>query len=357
MFGSTVLDIAIGIVFIYLMLSLVVTAANELLAALIKARGNTLWRGICNLLPTGDPSATSSVGKKNFAQAVYDHPLVDGLAQSSRPSYIPSRVFALALLDTVAETTDGKIEVEALRPKIAALPDSLRKPLQLLLHEANGDLEQFKLHIEVWFNHAMDRVSGWYKRIVQYVLFGIAGLLTVLLNVDTVLLINHLSRDSALRASLVAQASQYTEAHPPAPAPTGKKGSVPPIEINGREDELQASIAALDALDLPIGWTNTPPMEKAVGLTPAVTSAVHELQLKEDRALPTDVFGGDHSLWAVLHQHFLGWLVTTLAISLGAPFWFDVLNRFVNIRASGKAPEERPKKPRAVPQPVAPGGS
>jgi hypothetical protein len=51
-----------------------------------------------------------------------------------------------------------------------------------------------------------------------------------------------------------------------------------------------------------------------------------------------------------------GWLITALAVSLGAPFWFDLLNKFINIRGAGKAPEERQKEPKAVPQPKGPGG-
>ena len=50
-----------------------------------------------------------------------------------------------------------------------------------------------------------------------------------------------------------------------------------------------------------------------------------------------------------------GWLLTAFAVSLGAPFWFDLLNRFINLRVSGKAPEEKPKKPKEVPQPMGPG--
>jgi hypothetical protein len=52
----------------------------------------------------------------------------------------------------------------------------------------------------------------------------------------------------------------------------------------------------------------------------------------------------------------LGWLITAFAVSLGAPFWFDLLNKFVNVRASGKAPEEEPKSPKEVPVPKEPGG-
>jgi hypothetical protein len=35
----------------------------------------------------------------------------------------------------------------------------------------------------------------------------------------------------------------------------------------------------------------------------------------------------------------LGWFVTGLALSLGAPFWFDLLGKFMNIRGAGPKPD------------------
>ena len=36
----------------------------------------------------------------------------------------------------------------------------------------------------------------------------------------------------------------------------------------------------------------------------------------------------------------MGWLITTLALYLGAPFWFEMINKFINLRGTGKKPEE-----------------
>jgi hypothetical protein len=57
---------------------------------------------------------------------------------------------------------------------------------------------------------------------------------------------------------------------------------------------------------------------------------------------------------ALFWTKILGILLTAIAASLGAPFWFDLLNRFVSIRSTGKAPEERPKGPKEVLQPESP---
>lgn len=339
MLGSAILEIAIEVVFVHLMVSLVVTAANELLTAVLKARGRTSWKGICNLVPTGDPQSQDPAAKKNFAQAVYDHPLIDGLSLTARLSYIPSRVFALVLLDVIVDDPQGKIELATLRAKINSLPEGLRKPLNVLLNESGDDLEQFKAHVEVWFNHAMDRVSGWYKRRVQFVIFGIAVVLTVVMNVDSLLFINRLSRDTSLRASLVAKASAFKQAADNLATATGD-------DIKNRETDFTAAMAQLRTLSLTIGWTTPAPKSGEAEIAPSTDS--HD----PERLLRDALHGTANSLGAVIARHLMGWLLTALAISLGAPFWFDVLNRFVNIRRSGKAPEEGLQRPKEVPRPT-----
>lgn len=320
MFNSGILDVAIGIVFVYLLVSLIVSAANELLAAIFKMRGRVLWQGIRNLLPTGE-------GKQNIAQQVYEHPLITGLSPSARPSYIPSRTFALALLDVISGSTGQIASRRQLPAKIDLLPANLRRSLHLLLSESQNDLECFKANVEVWFNDSMDRVSGVYKRKVHYALFFLGFVLSVALNVDTIVLANRLSRDSALRAALVSSAT--ATAHEPAPANAAGEGrSVPEAETN-----LAETIKDLDQLRLPIGWAGPDP-----DLTPHFATL--------------GFFGG---LGDAARRHFLGWLLTAFATTLGAPFWFDLLNRFINIRSAGKAPEEKPKDPKEVPLPVGPG--
>ena len=213
MFNSGILDVAIGIVFIYLLVSLIVTAVNELIAAIFKMRGRVLWQGLCTLLPSG-------TNKENMAEEVYRHPLIAGLSHDGRPSYIPSHTFALALLDVISGGTGHIAKPNQLQGKIDLLPANLRRSLNLLLHESKGDLEKFRMNIEAWFNDSMDRVSGVYKRKVQYALFFLAFLLAIFLNIDTIVLANRLSHDSALRAALVASATSAANQ----PAPQGGSG-------------------------------------------------------------------------------------------------------------------------------------
>jgi len=290
MLGLPVLDVAIGLVFIYLLLSLVVTAVSELLASWLKRRPATLWRGVVALL--GDEMA---------AKALYGHPLIKGLTGTGwfekyregvpfqkRPSYIPSRTFALALLDSVSPVIGaGGSSAEHLRSALmlrlsANGDDALARSVSVLLEDAGGNMDRLKQNLETWFNNAMDRVTGWYKRRTQYILVGLSFAVTIWMNVDTVVMAKALSMDASTRSALVTQAQNTLEKGTPT---------------------AQESIAILGGISLPMGWETETGNWK-------------------------DIFA----------RHFFGWLLTSLAISMGAPFWFDMLAKVVSIRSAGKPP-------------------
>jgi hypothetical protein len=365
-FGSEILDVAIGLIFIYLTLSLAVTAANEMLAAWFKRRAWMLRKGIINLLDT-----TADVDK------LFNHPLIRGLSQprgrwsnvpvlgwlfAEGPSYIPSRTFAIALLDQMFPVTNGQRTVPAPVPSMTPL----QYTLSVLYQEAKGNDEQFKANVEVWFNDSMERVSGWYKRRTHFISLVCAAVVTVGTNADTIVIARALWNDPALRQAVVARAEQYVQkesnreitpvtddAPPPPPLPPDQQAEV---DFADAEAALSASMEDLEALNLPIGWNVPGATQDATGLA--------AIRLVKDSA---DAWPGaiwppwDRAAWArwlaALDRHMLGWILTILAVSLGAPFWFDMLNRVVAIRSAGKAPEEAPKKPKEVPQPREPGAT
>ena len=296
MFGSTILDAAIGLVFVYLLVSLVISAANEVIAGIFKSRAKDLSKGIQQLLQ--EQSEDGLVAK------LYQHPLIHGLSgPKSKPSYIPSRTFALALLDLVAPaSTDAPRTLDEIRGGLANLPEPLQKTLTTLLEESQLDVERLKTNMEVWFNNGMERVGGWYKRKSQIIQLSLAFVLAGILNIDSV----HMARtlfavNSPLRESLVQSAKDFSKS-------------------GGTAKPLKEVTDALGSLALPIGWS-------------------------------------DFELGKRGPTFLLGWLITAFAVSLGAPFWFDLLNKFINVRAAGKAPEETPKDPKAVPQPKSPGNT
>lgn len=345
MFGSAILDVAVGMVFVYLLSSLIVTAINELIETAIKLRASHLAKGISKLLE--DPKKV---------EAFFDQPLVKGLSPNSwfakqprKPSYLPSRTFAATLLQLIAPAaTDRQRTITDVRAGIAALPDGqLKKALTVLLQEGEHKLEKFEEQIEVWFNSQMERVSGWYKRKVQVVTLAVALVLTLGMNLDSILLFKTLSNDSALRASLVAQAQELAKqpaagAGKAAPAGEGASPAQDPIA------NLDKRIRKVEGLGLPVGWIPRPDAGP-----PGADAGDDDLRQWPGWSL-TD--GGVRQKWGkALWAHSLGWLLTAFAISLGAPFWFDMLNKIVTIRSAGKAPEEAPKPPKEEPKPLGPG--
>ena len=164
----------------------------------------------------------------------------------------------------------------------------------------------------------MDRVSGWYKRYAQKWLLGLALGLAVICNVDTIHIIRVLSSNPKLLADTVSQAVNTTKAATP--------------QANGSA----ATAAAVEPAPTPI--------EDAIqSVSRLVNNANFAMSNLNNLSLP---IGWSKSQWQYLHDPghlvsaFLGWFLTGLAASLGAPFWFDTLQRFVTIRGNGRSPEE-----------------
>jgi hypothetical protein len=261
LFGSTTLEVAIGMVFVYLLLSLLCSAINEYIEATLNYRGKNLRKGIELLLndqgsgqqhltplsqflqrvgitaaipspdkkeATGDtvapppPSSTSTpsdpaAGKVNLVDALYSHGLIRGLYRDQRqrklPSYIPARTFALALWNLAGdslssgETTDLEKIKSVIREKVPHT--ELRQALITLIDEAGGDFDKARKNIEEWYNAAMDRVSGWYKRRVQIILLLLGFGMAIALNADSINIGKALFQNDALRRTTRSAAASW----------------------------------------------------------------------------------------------------------------------------------------------------
>jgi hypothetical protein len=315
MFNSTTLEVAIGMAFIYLLLSLFCTAFNEAIAAILGSRAKNLEKGIQSLFTDGLKSQAGDDGKGglapaiSLAEAIYDHGLVQSLYKSTAaekttgllsrlgtnlPSYIPSRTFSSALLDvlfpqTTATVGENQNNLAGMLSELEKLPDSKGKQaICTLVKQAGGDMAATRQAFEKWFDDGMERAAGWYKRKTQYVLFVIGLILAVGLNVDSIAIGRTLWISPALRSYTVAAAEQY---------------ATNPNKLTPTADDL----SKLESLSLPIGWNG-------------VSS------LKASRSSAAIVLSG--------------WFLTAIAMTLGAPFWFDLLNQIMVIRSTVK-PEEK----------------
>jgi hypothetical protein len=294
--NSTVLEWAIGIVFVYLLLAIICTTINEWVAGITRIRSATLSKAIKQLLddqPGSSPAGTSAT--ETFLQQFYAHPLMAGMMKPGKPladghpAYLQARTFATVVMDLATTDQPGSITFDQLESGINKLPSGdVKKSLLALIQNAAGDLNAAQKNIENWFNDTMERASGWYKHRAQIATVVVASLLTIATNADTVRIGHLLWTDGTLRSMMVEQSKKRPDASTP------------------------ANKSELESLTKLLGWSSD-----------------------------EWVKGGDWRAWPA---RLLGWFLTIAAISLGAPFWFDLLNKFMNLRNAGTKPESPPSK-------------
>ena len=299
------LDVAIGLAFVYFLLSTVCSAINEGIASVLGWRAKTLEAAIGRLL--GHREWEQQGKRRHLASELFDHWRIKALVQDpsssrrrrSRPSYLPPRAFSLALAETLAKGPQGpepekspwELADEQILARVKTAMESLPEgQARALVYKAainaDGTLEGFRRQVETGFDDAMERASGWYKRKVQLTVAVLAALVTLGLNVDSMRIGSQLWSDKPVRTAVAAKAAGASDAQKAADA-----------------------VDTVDQLKLPLGWgaSNAPD---------SVGSAL--------RRIP-------------------GWLITIAALSLGAPFWFDLLSRVARLRGSGV-----PKQPRSL---------
>jgi hypothetical protein len=277
MFGSTVLELTIGLIFTFLIVSLVTSTVTEAFASALSWRANTLLQGIKDLL--NDQQFTG------LALSLYNHGLVNSQSNGSaaseaqlraKPSYIDPKQFAAALMDLTGLAAGTNVADMQARINATVTDPQINKVLNGIVASSGANLDRVRSDIADWFNNAMDRVSGAYKRKTQLWSLIIALVLVVLLNIDTIKIAQALWDQPMLIKDL------------------------PPM---GANETAQTALTQLQSLGLPFGWDN---------------EALHYIDTGPN--------------W--LYEAF-GWLITALATLFGAPFWFDTLQRFVQLRGAG----------------------
>jgi len=374
MLGLDMLDVAIGVVFLFLLVSLIASAIAEYIESLLKKRASDLEKGILEMLK----------GDTTLLQQFYEHPVIASLYEGGNhkdaktagklPSYIPARSFALAMMDLVLSddkksgsagatpvtapvsqpvagdvvNAEGdqivqnaaKIETvskdvlqelrtlaaknapagETMQDRVKRLPVDVAKTLVTFVDAAGGDASKVRANLEGWFNASMDRVSGWYKRRNHQILVGIGLVLAILFNIDTISIMQSLWTNKAMRDAGVAAASAFAQKDP-------QTSTAAP------EKKIKEYSQSLSSLQLPIGW-----------------ASVNCPGVKDDATIVDRFQSKDWwQCWLLaIPLHLIGWIITAAAVSFGAPFWFDALNKIMVIRSTvkprEKSAEDAPKE-------------
>jgi hypothetical protein len=335
MFDSSVVDVAIGLVFVFLLLSVITSSAKEGLEAIFKRRAKDLERGIKELVGSDGQA---------FVASLYNHGLINSLfvgkygdPKAKLPTYIPSKNFALALMDVCKRSGDPNSQIK--------LPPNVKQAIDAFKMAVGDDVGKMQKEIEDWYDSSMDRVSGWYKRRSQWWIFGLGVVITIAVNADTINIARRLSNDKTLREAAVQAAQQELKSNP---APTAAKqldggasgaGSNNPdknasVQASPSIETIRANLSTLGGIGLPLGWKEEWEATSNAGSTAQRVAMI----------IPKSLI------------HIPGWLLTALAISLGAPFWFDVLNKIMVVRStvkpSEKSKEEGSKDPNATTTPA-----
>ncbi|REG94458.1 hypothetical protein [Algoriphagus antarcticus] len=365
MTGLAVLDVFISLVFLYLLYSLFAMTIIEAITSSFSSRSKNLITGIDRLLADDHQSTRINHTFLNLfwvntinplTKAFYKHPSIKYLGSkgiNSKPSYIAKDRFGSTLIDLLGkgaylddihnisatlgiipeydssklasdiralqqelkESTQtaisDKVEIDSLTEKLDYLKQELfqrtnkehpweieglsigtetKYQLKNLWQQAANDKEKFKSLIENWYDDQMDRVAGWYKRKLTFLTFILGFIIAGLFNVDTIRLTTELSKNEEMRTMLVEGAKGYIANNP---------NGVSSVSFTEQRQFIDSVNTEISKYNYVLGVS------------------------KEAK------FTG----WTIL-----GWLITAFAISLGAPFWFDLLNKLVQVRNSVNIP-------------------
>ncbi len=308
MFNSTVLEVAAGLCFAFLAVSLATGVIVEALASATKWRSQTLLAGVKELV--NDPEFRA------LAEALYAHALINprgpGASAPKRnlPSYIDPGQFADALMDVagLSAVLAKSPAAEAAHELPAALQDAVDKVVPTdknpqmnalfrgIIQRSHGDAVKIRKELADWFDHGMDRVSGVYKRHAQLAGLVVALILCIGLNIN------------AFRIARTFWAQPGV------------------VHIAGMGNTLPDAVEAMTELQssFPIGWA-----------WPVAAAKQDAPGAKRDAAVVGPF------VTVSLFEQGAGWLITALATLFGAPFWFDALQSVIRLKGSGPSPQEK----------------
>jgi len=279
MLSSPIIDLAIGLVFVFGVTAALSSVFTELTARFLGLRGAYLLGGLRELL-----DGTGSQTALNDAIGNYDE--------------------MKALVKGPVPATGGGIN------KLPEWMPTLKQSLQTLAANAGKDIDLFRTSVENWYDDHMRRVSGWYKRHVAKITIVVGTILILLVNINTLTIGRTLWNSSVVRTAVSSVAANTTS-----------------CQNQSQRDclaGLQKQLSDAAQAGLPIGWATVP--DCAVPNT--------SCSWLDQRGILSRHGGSGWELVLVL----FGFLITITALSPGARFWFDILGKLGSLRTTGPKP-------------------
>ena len=428
MFNNVALDVFIGLVFVYLLYSLMATIVQEIIASFLNLRAVVLvkairimlndrknvelknksflgqtWERIVISLETQWHNIACRLPDLSLAKAFYKHPSIKYLSPNvsrSKPSYIEPKNFSATIIQILrGKNFDGSmpvmlavyntlfpmvtaahenekiptVEVGQIEPVVAIIqPETLDKLRQLFI-DSQKDLNLFSASLEDWYNQTMDRANGWYKRQTRRILFFIGLIVAICGNVDSIKIYHVLSKDKGARDQMVQLAIQSAPKYEAAvnAIKDSLKQSKPNKSDTGKFIITTTGNPILDSaysdvkndieqsgFVLAMGYHHSKKYKQYQFLLQKEDSlqtkqdSLHQAKIVETDSLfqknKAELKNTKNQIDDIEPEVFdkfdwgsspLGWLITALALTLSAPFWFDLLSKFISLRSTGKKPD------------------
>lgn len=300
---TALVDVAIGVTLVYVGVSIFVSIISEFLSNLFSLRGKQLAASLTELF-----------NKSGFKDSAALKPLLKAL--DSAKSYVDPHVLAQVVIAVVKDPTAPPAGTSApiaanLLAGIDKLPDSqLKTALSTIARSTETAADKVVAEVSDTIDRSLKVLGERYKKYMSRITLALGLVVALVVNIDTVSLVSTLYKDKELRDELVTAADEYVKKATPELVATCPKLSKDEL---AKKPECEAVLALGHAVKdrsgsigkLPFGWPN----------------------------------GFDSS--SITWSRILGWLLTGFAASLGAPFWFDLLNRISNVRRVIARPEPK----------------
>jgi hypothetical protein len=326
--GLEFLDLVIGLIFIYLIYSIGASTLWEIYANLTHLRSKMLRSWVIRNFDEFNIPVKDGKGKE-VSNMILGHPMIKGMSEDSnkKPDYISSRIFSDVIVDLVLHSDPGNAkkisnsaDSIAFRDNLnstAFLSEGFKRVFLQYIDESSGSLQKAKEKIAYWYDEAQERLSSTYKKNLQIWIFVISLILVGSTNADTINLASWLYNNNDAREAIAIKASIFVQDS----AFAGLIYRIDTMNISSVSNKIEKEI--LEKLD------------KDVKI---ITALDHELK---QTGIPLGWEKEDFQFYRFRDyiKKLVGLLLTALAVSMGAPFWFDILSKLSNLRSSGNKPQ------------------
>jgi hypothetical protein len=269
--------------------------------------------------------------REKVVRLFYNQPSIKYLGEDksfSKPAYLQPHNFSNTIVQMLrGNSYDGSTNSEAELIKNALDNNLLNINQETLSHlknlfaDARQDAYSFRFRLEQWFEETMERANGWYKRQTQIILLVLGFFIACQFNVDSIAISKILLKDKKARDKMVELATSRKDNY-------GSINDSVTVIVKKTTKNLvtDTTLVTIDSMQLS---SQGQYLDTAYQyLMQDAADAQHLLGLK----------GSENKYQKNKFLVFVGWLITAFAISLGAPFWFDLLNRVIKLRSSGQKP-------------------